>query len=242
MSARRHIDLREDTVRPDNGGDIVLVVEDDPLVNRLISRALTLDDIEVVAVSDPLEALPLLESRSFDLAVLDVLLPRMSGLDLCKRIVAEHSFPVVLVSARNSVEDVMRGLEAGAEDYIKKPFEIHDLRARVEGRLYRAKELHGQQVIDLHDLTIDSEAAEVRRGEQVLPLSMTEFRLLAELTRHRGEVISRESLLETVWCSPAITDTRMVDMAVRRLRTKIEGDPAHPRIVKTVRGVGYVID
>lgn len=221
-------------------GGRVLVVEDDVFVLRLVSRTLKADGLEVVPVSEPREALALFRTRPFDLVVSDVLLPGMNGIDLCVRIKSEREIPVILISARAAVDDVVTGLEAGADDYIRKPFEIQELRARVHARLRGAAE--GYETLRVNDLEVDLASSEVRKSGELIHLSITELRLLTELIRNRGCVLSREELLSRVWGSPSLGDTRLVDMAITRLRKKVEHDASRPELIKTVRGRGYLIE
>jgi two-component system response regulator MtrA len=146
------------------------------------------------------------------------------------------------VAASDDIADVVRGLEAGAVDYIKKPFELHELRARVNECLQRTRPTPLTTPVELRDVTIDTDKGEVFKNGRAVHLTMTEFRLIVELARHRGVALPRPTLLQRVWMSSGETDTRLVDMAIGRLRKKIEVDPSYPQIIKTVRGTGYVIE
>jgi two-component system, OmpR family, response regulator MtrA len=225
-----------------SGTETVLVVEDEVTVRKLMARALLADGLEVVAVPDSRGALTVLATRRFDLVLLDIRLPDMNGLELCREVVSRYDIPVIFVTAKDDDADIVRGFEVGAVDYIKKPFEIHELRARVTEQLQRSKQPRPESVFHLDDLVIDPATGEVSRGGKPVHLTMTEFRLLVELARHRGTVISRDELLEHIWTSSDIADSRLVDMAIARLRKKIEMDPSRPQIIKTVRGRGYTVE
>jgi len=221
----------------------VLVVEDESIVRALITRALTADGHHVVGVEGSREALRVLDTRPFDLALLDIHLPKLDGLELCRRIVSRYALPVVFVTARDEVGDVARGMEAGAVDYITQPFKLSELRACVNEALGRvAEERSSDHLLEIEDLRIDTNTGEVSKGGESIRLTMTEFRLLTELVMHRGLVISRSELLEKVWLSSEEDNTRLVDMAIRRLRKKVEEDPTEPRVIKTVRGRGYTVE
>jgi two-component system response regulator MtrA len=171
--------------------------------------------------------------------VLDVMLPSLDGLEVCKRIRHESRTPIVMLSARGDLHDVVVGLELGADDYVTKPFELPELVARIKAVLRRSAPEPQDSVISAGPLEIDPAAFTVRKGSEELELTATEFRLLLELARRPKQVFTRDLLLELVWNYDYLGDSRLVDVAVQRLRAKIEDDPAHPALIQTVRAVGY---
>ena len=176
-----------------------------------------------------------------DVVLIDLMLPGMDGFETCRTLRRSSDVPVIMVTARTDTYDVVAGLEAGADDYVTKPFVAKELAARIRALLRRARTSTepATSVIRVGDLEVVPEAGEVRRGGELVHLTRTEFRLLCELASSPGRVFSRELLLERVWGYDYFGDGRLVDVHVRRLRTKVEGDPARPRHVVTVRGLGY---
>jgi len=173
--------------------------------------------------------------------LIDLMLPGMDGFETCRSLRRASDVPVIMVTARTDTYDVVAGLEAGADDYVTKPFVAKELAARIRALLRRARTSTEQasSVLRVGDLEITPDAGEVRRGGEQVHLTRTEFRLLCELAANPGRVFSRELLLERVWGYDYFGDGRLVDVHVRRLRTKVEADPAHPQHVVTVRGLGY---
>jgi two-component system response regulator MtrA len=197
---------------------------------------------DVTGVSDGQAALTeARRSGAHDLVLLDLMLPGLSGLDVCRQLRQTSNVPIVMLTARADTADVVAGLELGADDYLTKPFEPVELAARVRAVLRRSADNDAgpYAVLRLKDILVDEGAFRAYRGDNELALTATEFRLLAELVRHSGMVLTREVLLERVWGYDYLGDSRLVDMAVMRLREKL-GDPADaPEYVSTVRGVGY---
>jgi two-component system, OmpR family, response regulator MtrA len=212
----------------------LLLVEDDPSIREVASLGLSQAGFKVTAAADGREGLARFREGSFDLVVLDVMLPELDGLEVCKAIRHESQVPIVFLSARSDTLDVVVGLELGADDYVTKPFELPELTARIRAVLRRVTEARGPEVIAVSDLEIDPGSHEVRRNGQAIPLTATEFRLLLELARRPKQVFTREVLLERVWSYDYLGDSRLVDVAVQRLRAKIG-----PGLLETVRGVGY---
>jgi two-component system response regulator MtrA len=174
-----------------------------------------------------------------DAVVLDVMLPKRDGLEVLRAIRSNSNTPVIMLTARDGTTDVVLGLELGADDYITKPFEMPILIARLRSILRRFQHAGVPDHLTVGAVLIDVGAHRVSRDGQAIDLSPTEFRLLVELASRPGRVFTREMLLENVWGYPALGDTRLVDVAVQRLRAKLERDPSHPRVVETVRGFGY---
>jgi two-component system, OmpR family, response regulator MtrA len=217
----------------------LLLVEDDPSIREVATLGLEQAGFRVTASGDGQEALDRFGQGSFDLVVLDVMLPSLDGLEVCKRIRSESRTPIVMLSARGDLHDVVVGLELGADDYVTKPFELPELVARIKAVLRRSMPESGDSVISAGPLEIDPAAFTVRKGGDELELTATEFRLLLELARRPKQVFTRDLLLELVWNYDYLGDSRLVDVAVQRLRAKIEDDPAHPTLIQTVRAVGY---
>jgi len=217
----------------------VLVVDDDQDLAEMLGIVLTGAGIDVDLVSRGDEALEAFRNNPPDLVLLDVMLPGLDGIEVCKQIRAESMVPIVMLSAKGDTHDVVRGLEAGADDYMVKPFRHQtELVARIRTRLRRTNnDVAG--LLTISDLIIDVNAHEVTRAGKVITLTRLEFDLLVALAREPGRVFSRDALLSEVWGYRHSTDTRLVNVHVQRLRAKIEQDSEHPDIVITVRGVGY---
>jgi two-component system, OmpR family, response regulator MtrA len=216
----------------------VLVVDDDPALAEMLGIVLRREGIEPVFVASGADAVPTFRATRPDLVLLDIMLPGRDGLDVCRDLRSHSNVPIVMLTARSDTIDVVRGLEAGADDYVVKPFKPAELVARVRARL-RRHEPRVAESLQVLDVDIDVAAHTVRRGGQPVNLTPLEFDLLVELARRPGQVFTREQLLETVWGYRHQGDTRLVNVHVQRLRAKVERDPEHPRVVITVRGVGY---
>ena len=218
---------------------LVLVVDDDQDLAEMLGIVLTGAGIDVEMVGRGDEALDAFRETKPDLVLLDVMLPGIDGVEVCKLIRAESMVPIVMLTARGDTQDVVAGLEAGADDYIVKPFRHpSELVARIRTRLRRST-LPSTGQVSIGDLKIDMVAHEVTRGGKKILLTRLEFELLAALAKEPGRVFTREALLSEVWGYHHSTDTRLVNVHVQRLRSKVELDPDNPEIVLTVRGVGY---
>ena len=218
---------------------LVLVVDDDKDLAEMLGIVLTGAGIDVEMVGRGDEALEAFRETKPDLVLLDVMLPGIDGVEVCKLIRAESMVPIVMLTARGDTQDVVAGLEAGADDYIVKPFKHpSELVARIRTRLRRST-LPSTGQVSIGDLKIDMVAHEVVRGGKKILLTRLEFELLAALAKEPGRVFTREALLSEVWGYHHSTDTRLVNVHVQRLRSKVEIDPDNPEIVLTVRGVGY---
>ena len=222
----------------------LLVVEDDERIRASLRLALADEGYAVQDVPDAQSALARLAQIDPDLILLDVLLPGMDGLDLCRTIRRSSAVPIIMLTARDDSHDVVAGLEAGADDYVTKPYNVKELAARIRSLLRRTQGLleDGGRTRTVGDLDIRLDEGVVRRGGVDVGLTRTEFRLLSELLAHERRVLSRDQLLERVWGYDYYGDVRVVDAHVRRLRAKVEDDPAEPRLVLTVRGLGYKLD
>jgi two-component system response regulator MtrA len=217
----------------------ILLVEDDASIRELTTLGLRAAGYAVTAVETGTAALDAFVSDPPDAVILDVMLPGADGLAVCRSIRAASAVPVIMVTARTDTLDVVAGLEAGADDYIRKPFEMPEVLARLRAALRRAGSADVPPVLRLGPLTIDVGAHVAARDGAELPVSHTEFRLLVELAQRPGQVFSRQQLLDLVWGYDYLGDSRLVDVAIQRLRSKIETDPARPELILTVRGSGY---
>lgn len=220
----------------------IIIVDDEPLITDSLSYSLRREGFEVKAVGDGAIALQEIVAFEPDLVVLDIMLPGMSGLEICKRLRAQSSIPVIMLTARGEEIDRVLGLEVGADDYLPKPFSFRELLARIRSILRRVeldRQVTQTQSTTLGDLTLDPVARRVFRGEQEIQLSAREFDLLSILMKNAGRALSREELLAEVWGSDWIGDQRTLDVHIRWLRLKVEEDPASPRFIQTVRGHGY---
>jgi two-component system, OmpR family, response regulator MtrA len=220
----------------------VLVVEDDPSIREVTTLGLEQAGYQVTSSGDGREGLVQFRQGSFDLVLLDVMLPSLDGFEVLREIRGESRTPVVMLTARSDLHDVVVGLELGADDYVTKPFELPELVARIKAVLRRSTAEPGDAVIHADGLEIDPAGFTVRRGDEELELTATEFRLLLELAKRPKQVFTRELLLELVWNYDYLGDSRLVDAAVQRLRAKVEDDPKEPKLIRTVRGVGYRFD
>ena len=217
----------------------ILLVEDDLSLQRSATLLLERAGFTVQVAADGAEALDVVGRDRFDLLLLDVMLPRVDGFEVCRQVRRTSRVPIVMLTARSDITDVVVGLELGADDYITKPFEGPELTARVRAVLRRAAGEPDAPLVRVRELEIDTAAFSATQGGVELDLTATEFRLLTELARSAGRVLTREALLERVWGYDYLGDSRLVDMAVKRLRDKLDDDPRDPRHITTIRGVGY---
>ena len=216
----------------------ILVVDDDPAIAEMIGIVLASEGFEAAFCPDGEHALEVFNEVAPDLVLLDLMLPGKDGIEVCREIRRLADTPVVMLTARTDTVDVVRGLEAGADDYMVKPFKPQELVARVRARL-RRQDHDASERLQIGDLTIDVAGHRVMRGGSTIALTPLEFDLVVALARKPWQVFSREALLEQVWGYRHQSDTRLVNVHVQRLRAKIERDPEHPEVVVTVRGVGY---
>jgi DNA-binding response OmpR family regulator len=222
----------------------ILLVDDEQPIQTLLSFPLQRDGYEVVQASDGREALARFDEQQFDLVVLDLMLPRMDGLEVCKRLRAQGStVPIIMLTAKSEEIDKVLGLELGADDYITKPFSMREFRSRVKAALRRAGMTHpeadDEQPIEVRGLRIDPTKRTVTRNSDSVATTFVEFEILSALARSPGRVFTRDMLLARVWGDSAYRDPRTIDVHIRHLREKIEADPKEPEYLFTVRGVGY---
>jgi DNA-binding response OmpR family regulator len=221
----------------------ILLVDDELSVQKLLTYPLRKEGYDVIPALDGREALDRLRDDNFDLVVLDVMLPRMDGFDVCRAIRSRSTVPIIMLTAKTEETDKVLGLELGADDYITKPFSVREFRSRVKAVLRRAAlaqpEEQFEEPIDAGDLQIDFEKRTVVVRGEPAQLTYVEFEILAALARAPGRVFSRTMLLERVWGDAAYRDPRTIDVHIRHLREKLEAEPKTPELILTVRGVGY---
>jgi len=224
----------------------ILVVDDEPDIVEIVSYNLKKEGFVVSSASDGEEALSLIKTNHFDLAILDLMLPGIQGVDLCRQIrsnPATERLPIIMLTAKSEESDRVLGLEMGADDYISKPFSVRELIARVRAVLRRTQEkTQPAGKIVIGDLEIDKSAYTVIKSGMPVELSSTEFKLLLCLAENRGKVFTRDRLLDSVWKDDVFVEPRTVDVHMRRLRMQIEDDPSNPEYIKTKRGVGYYME
>ncbi len=221
-------------------------MDDEPDLLELVSYNLKKEGFDVATASDGEEALEKIRKSNFHLIILDLMLPGIQGTDLC-RILKAHDdtsgIPIIMLTAKSEELDKVLGLEMGADDYITKPFSPKELVARVKAVLRRSQETLGKEkIICVGDITINTDTYQVVKNSKPVKLSATEFKLLLYLVQRKGRVFNRDMLLDAIWKDEAFVEPRTVDVHIRRLRTHIEDDPAHPVYIKTRRGIGYYVD
>jgi two-component system response regulator MtrA len=220
----------------------VLVVDDDPALAEMLGIVLRNEGFDPTFVADGEQAMDAFHEHRPDIVLLDLMLPGISGIDVCRAIRTESGLPIVMLTAKTDTVDVVLGLESGADDYVVKPFKPKELVARIRARLRRSEEAPPEQLVigpRHNQVTIDVPAHTVSRNGHEVRLTPLEFDLLVSLARKPRQVFTREVLLEQVWGYRHSADTRLVNVHVQRLRAKIEQDPEHPEVILTVRGVGY---
>jgi two-component system response regulator RegX3 len=224
------------------GRSVILIVEDEESYQDALHVGLSVEGFVVVGATNIAEARVLLASAKPDLVLLDVMLPDGSGIDYCRELHDTTHIPVIMVTARTSEVDVVLGLEIGAADYVTKPYRLRELVARIRAVLRRPVNTNDDEVMAFGDLRIDFTRRTVTRRSREVELSRKEFDLLALFATRLGQVVTREVCLDTLWWGLELSDTRTLDTHVKRLRQKIEEDPANPRHLITIRGVGFRLD
>ena len=221
----------------------ILLVDDEDSVQKLLTYPLERDGFRVVSARDGEEALRVFAEESVDLVVLDIMLPKLDGLEVCKRLRAESSVPIIMLTARDDEFDTVLGLELGADDYITKPFSIREFRSRVRALLRRAgaprRDAGESEPLVAGAVTLDPDRREARVDGRTLDLTYVEFELLRTLVAQPGKVFSRRGLLQAIWGDSSYREPRTIDVHVRHLREKLEQDPSEPEMILTVRGAGY---
>lgn len=225
-----------------SGHNVILVVEDEESYQDALNIGLSVEGFVVVGATNIAEARRLITTAKPDLVLLDVMLPDGSGIDYCRELYDTTRIPVIMVTARSSEVDVVLGLEIGAADYVTKPYRLRELIARIRAVLRRPISSNDEEVVNFGDLRIDFVRRTVTRRGQEIELSRKEFDLLALFASRLGQVVTREVCLDTLWWGLELSDTRTLDTHVKRLRQKIEDDPANPRHLLTIRGVGFRLD
>lgn len=221
----------------------ILLVDDERSVQKLLTYPLQKDGYEVIVANDGKEALDLFSASNYDLVVLDIMLPKQDGLEVCRQIRSKSSVPIIMLTAKAEEVDKVVGLELGADDYITKPFSMREFRSRVKAALRRAEmaplSTESEEPLEVDGLKVDFAKRTVTVSDKPVQLTYVEFEILAKLVRHPGRVFTRTTLLDQVWGDSAYRDPRTVDVHIRHLREKIEEDPKDPEYIFTVRGVGY---
>jgi len=219
----------------------MLIVEDDPAMSVALRDGFEYEGYAVTVAKDGAAGLNLATDKSLDIVILDVMLPKMSGLDVCKQLRNDgHDIPIILLTARGQEIDKVLGLKLGADDYVTKPFSFMELAARVEAVLRRAtRRTEKVEVYEVGDLTLDFKKCEATKGTTALDLSPREFKLMKYFIEHRGEVVTRDQLLDAVWGYDSFPLTRTVDTHIAKLRQKIEDDAGNPHYILTVHRAGY---
>ncbi len=222
----------------------ILVVDDEKTLRETLADGLESEGYSVVQAADGREAVDVFRRRRPDLILLDLMLPEISGTEVCRIIRAESGVPILMLTAKSAEVDKVVGLELGADDYVTKPFSFRELLARVRALLRRseAQAVNPEpETVDLGQIRVDLAGRRLLRDGELVPVKPKVFELLAYLLRHPGQVLSREQLLEHVWGYDYAGETRTVDVHIHWLRSQIEADPASPKLLETVRGVGYVL-
>ena len=221
----------------------ILVVDDEQSYRDALSVALQREGFAVETAADGAEALATFDTARPSLILLDVMLPQMSGVDVCRELRARSQVPIIMVTARNAEIDAVVGLEVGADDYVTKPFRLRELVARVRAALRRAPNAEGigpvMEIIEVGDVKLDAARHEVFVHDGLVPLPLKEFELLELLLLNAGRVLTRDVLIDRIWGPNYYGDTKTLDVHIKRLRAKLETDPANPTRIVTVRGVGY---
>jgi DNA-binding response OmpR family regulator len=225
-----------------NGSARILLVDDEQSIQTLLSYPLRKDGYHVTSAQDGSEALQRFTEARFDLVILDLMLPKLDGVEVCRRLRSRSQVPIIMLTAKGSETDKVAGLEVGADDYITKPFSMREFRSRVKAALRRSRmvgELPREEAIESGELKIDFGRRLVTLRGEAEKVTYVEFEILGALARTPGRVLSRETLLEHVWGDSEYRDPRTVDVHIRHLREKLEADPKNPEYLFTVRGVGY---
>lgn len=222
----------------------ILIVEDESSLAEPLSFLLRKEGFETVIAEDGQKAIDLFQSQHPDLILLDLMLPQLSGTEVCKRIRALSMVPIIMLTAKDDEVDTVVGLELGADDYVTKPYSARELVARIKAVLRRGADLalNGENVLQVADIKMDVDQHKVWLAGQIMPMPLKEFELLCELMRNAGKVMSRSQLIDHIWGSDYVGDTKTLDVHIKRLRLKFEKDQANPELIQTVRGLGYKME
>lgn len=221
----------------------ILIVEDEAPMAVAVAYALGKEGFDVVIAKDGTEGLSMFRKEDLCIVILDIMLPKMNGFDLCRAIRSNSNIPIIMLTAKDEEIDRVVGLELGADDYVIKPFSMREFVARVKALLRRSqisRSSEQPEIMRVGDLVVDSDRRIVRRRGEIVPLPLKEFQILRLLVRYRDKVMTREAITREAWPEDAYCDTRTLDVHIRWLREKIEEDPNVPRRIVTVRGIGYM--
>jgi two-component system response regulator MprA len=217
----------------------ILIIEDDPAILKVLQRGLAYEGYSVDVATDGRTGLNLAHDNHPDLIILDWLLPGMDGLEVCRRLRLQGGLPILMLTAKDTIQDRVQGLDAGADDYIVKPFNLDELTARIRA-LFRRTQTERNQVYQFADLTMDSDSRQVTRGKRLVPLTAKEYELLELFLRHPRQVLTREVIFDRVWGYDFGGESNVLEVYIRYLRQKLELEN-EPRLIHTVRSVGYVL-
>lgn len=218
----------------------ILIIEDDPSIGKLLRRALILEGYETELATDGYEGLRAFSENEPDLVILDLMLPGIDGIEVCKRLRDESAVPILMLTARDMVEDRVLGLDSGADDYVTKPFDIDELLARVRAQLRRTEAQPQPQILEIADLVMDTAARSVHRSDREVELTAREFDLLELFLRHPNQVLTRAQIYDEIWNYDFGGSSNIIEVYVRYLRTKLEAE-GEPRLIHTKRGAGYIL-
>ncbi len=227
----------------------ILIAEDEESFIDALTVGLSREGFAIEIARDGLQALEMFESRHPDLILLDLMLPRMSGIDVCRTIRSRSDVPIIMVTAKATEIDTVVGLEVGADDYVVKPFRLRELVARIRAVLRRTTNSStsptsesSEDILQVGEIRLDPKRHEVTVGSNIIKMPLKEFELLEILLRNAGNVLTRDMLIERVWGGDYVGDTKTLDVHIKRLRARIERDPSHPRLITTIRGLGYRLE
>ncbi|NOX63422.1 MAG: response regulator transcription factor [Chloroflexi bacterium] len=218
----------------------ILIIEDDPSIGKLLRRSLLLEGYDVEMALNGFEGLKAFSAHRPDLVILDLMLPGIDGIEVCRRIREESDAPIIMLTARDAVDDRVLGLDSGADDYVTKPFDIDELLARVRAQLRRVESQPQKRVLKFADLTMDTAARSVFRGDREIELTAREFDLLELFMRHPNQVLTRSQIYEEIWNYDFGGESNIIEVYIRYLRTKLEAE-GEPRLIHTKRGAGYIL-
>lgn len=218
----------------------ILIIEDDPSIGKLLLRSLLFEGYDVEMATDGYQGLEMFIKHRPDLIILDLMLPGLDGIEVCQRIREESDAPIIMLTARDSVDDRVLGLDSGADDYVTKPFDVDELLARVRAQIRRIESAPQKRILKFADLVMDTGARSVYRGDREIELTAREFDLLELFMRHPNQVLSRSQIYEEIWNYDFGGESNIIEVYIRYLRTKLEAE-GEPRLIHTKRGAGYIL-